>query len=140
MNVAIDTNVIVYVVAGNVQTAKNAAAALERVVSDGGLLVISAPVYAELLALPAWTKRDLDTFISETKIRVDFTLAERCWTTAGVAFAAYSQRRRKSDMTAARRILADFVIGAHAAEIGALLTNDAAFYRTNFEALRLIRM
>ncbi|MCL5258254.1 MAG: hypothetical protein M1314_00655 [Firmicutes bacterium] len=39
---------------------------------------------------------------------------------------------------APRRIIADFVIGAHASRVGTLVTSDAAFYRRAFPSLRVI--
>jgi predicted nucleic acid-binding protein len=121
MNIALDTNIIVYVLAGVAQTALRASRALDDAASRGGVIVVSAPVYAELLAIPNSSKRDLDTFMAETRIRVDWNLSENCWTAAGVAFAAYARRRNKQRLDSPRRILADFIIGAHAVEVGNLL-------------------
>jgi predicted nucleic acid-binding protein len=55
---------------------------------------------------------------------------------AGRAFQAYAERRRKQRDAGARRILADFVIGAHASANGCrLLTLDDRLYRSSFPTL-----
>jgi predicted nucleic acid-binding protein len=56
MNIALDTNIIVYALAGDAQTASAASNALEHAASQGGAIIVSAPVYAELLAIPNWNK------------------------------------------------------------------------------------
>jgi predicted nucleic acid-binding protein len=138
MNVALDTNIIVYALVGNAQIASAASKALERAASQGGAIVVSAPVYAELLAIPNYDKQDLDAFVADAKIRVDWQLSEACWIAAGVAYAAYARRRKRQKSDAPRRILADFIIGAHAVGVEALLTADGSFYTTNFPELRLL--
>ena len=138
MNIAIDTNIIVYVLIGVARTAESASRASEADASQGGALVIAAPVYAELLAVPGSGQNDLDAFIAETKIRVDWTISHDCWTAAGVAFASYARRRTRQKAGAPRRTLADFIIGAHAVDVGSLLTADSSFFRTNFPDLRSI--
>jgi predicted nucleic acid-binding protein len=140
MNVALDTNIIVYTLAGAAETADAASRALEDASIRGGVLVISAPVYAELLALPDSSKSDLDAFIAEAKIRVDWSISERSWIAAGHAFAAYARRRRRHKLDGPRRIFADFIIGAHSVEVGSLLTADPTFYRTNFPELRVLAL
>jgi len=140
MNIALDTNIIVYALAGTARTAEAAAQALESAAVRGGVLVLSAPVYAELLAIPHSSKADLDAFITETKIRVDWDLSRSCWTAAGLAFAAYAGRRKRQKIGPPRRILADFLIGAHSLEVGNLLTADPSFYRTNFPELNVLAL
>ncbi len=120
------------------RTGEVASRALEAAASRGAVLVIAVPVYAELLAVPGSGQNDLDAFIAETKIRVDWTISHDCWTAAGVAFASYARRRTRQKAGAPRRILADFIIGAHAVEVGSLLTADSSFFRTNFPDLRSI--
>jgi len=57
---------------------------------------------------------------------------ESCW--AGVP--RYAERRRKQRDSGTRRILADFLIGAHADARGfRLLTLDERIYRTAFPKL-----
>jgi predicted nucleic acid-binding protein len=124
MNIALDTNIIVYSLAGVPQTAEAASWALEDAANRAGLLAISAPVYAELLAIPESSKAGLDTFIAESGIRVDWEISPSSWTVARLVFAAYARRRKRAKIDAPRRILADFVIGAHALVVGHLLTAD----------------
>ena len=97
MNIALDTNILAYALAGIAQTEEAATQALEDAAGRGGVLVLSAPVYAELLAIPLSSKVDLDAFIAETKIRVDWDLSRSCWTAAGLAFAAHPRRRKASE-------------------------------------------
>ena len=57
---------------------------------------------------------------------------------AGRAFQAYAEWRRKQRDRGARRILADFLIGAHASANGyRLLTLDDGLYRAAFPALAI---
>jgi predicted nucleic acid-binding protein len=69
---------------------------------------------------------------------VDWDLAEAAWRLAGRAFQGYAARRRRQREIGPRRILADFVIGAYAAQHGySLLTLDEGLYRAAFPALRI---
>jgi predicted nucleic acid-binding protein len=104
----------------------------------GGLL-ICAPVYAELLAYPGASKSFVDRFLDDTSITVDFELSKDIWTVAGEAFAAYAERRRKDKAGQPKRLLVDFVVGAHAQAVAnRLLTLDAERYRSAFSKLRLV--
>lgn len=136
MSCAIDTNVLIDLVAGSSGSAADTAALLER---EGrlGALVVSPPVYAECLAHPGWRQRDVDSLLRETRIGVSWDLARHVWIRAGVRFAAYAARRRRSREGSPRRILADFLIGAHAVDVGALITYDD-FFTANFPELRVI--
>src|SRR5215469_18944581 len=113
MSTAIDTNVLVALwnEDESLNTAVRSAldSALER-----GSLIIAAPVFAELLAFPLRSEPFLDSFCRETGISVDWDLSEGVWREAGRAFQTYANRRRKQQVVGPRRILADFVIGAHA--------------------------
>ncbi len=57
-----------------------------------------------------------DPFFRETGISIDWALDESVWRTADRAFQGYTARRRKQRDAGPRRILADFLIGAHALE------------------------
>jgi predicted nucleic acid-binding protein len=103
-----------------------------------GSLVMSGAVLAELMAFPKRTEEFLNAFLSDTQIAVDWTTNETIWKSAGRAFRAYADRRRKQKADGPRRILADFVIGAHAFENGySLLTLDDRIYRAAFPELEI---
>lgn len=138
MSIALDTNVIIALVAGTDREAHLAAAAIDQA-GRRGALHVSPLVYAELFAHPGWSQSEIDDFLGRAAIDVLWRLPRTVWPLAGTAFAQYAQRRRRSPAGQPRRLLANFLIGAHAlCEGAALLTSDAAFYRRAFPSLTLI--
>lgn len=104
-----------------------------------GTLVISGPVYAELLAYPHATLPFLERFLDGGAIEVDFDLGRDVWTEAGLRFARYMARRRKSRQNSSKRVLADFLIGAHALlRADQLLTLDTGLYGKDFGKLSIL--
>lgn len=66
---------------------------------------------------------------------------ESVWRTTGKSFQKYASRRRKQRAGQPRRILADFLIGAHALEKGySLLTLNEGLYRAAFPKLHIVRV
>jgi len=138
MTAAIDTNVIVGLW-GAEHTLHRAAREILDAAFARGRLVISGVVYAELLAAPGRTEAFVDRFCEETGLGVEWELGERVWREAGTAYQAYVARRRKQKDADVRRILADFVIGAHALVRGyKLLTLDAGVYAASFPRLAIV--
>jgi predicted nucleic acid-binding protein len=138
MTTAIDTNIISALWKNEDALNRQAKGALEKVFGRGKL-VISGVVYAELLAAPGRTEAFLDEFCEETGIGVEWELAEGIWRAAGQAFQSYAARRREQKDTEPRRLLADFLIGAHALVNGySLLTLDEGMYRTAFPRLGIV--
>lgn len=137
MITAIDTNVIVALWQDG-PTSEAAQSALDRALAAGSL-VISPPVFAELLAAPGRDAKFIDFFLGDTGISVDWNLAVQVWRMAGLAFQRYAIRRHQQRLPGPRRILTDFVIGAHAAVNSyPFLTLDARLYRAAFPNLRLV--
>lgn len=135
---AVDTNVIAALWDTDDSLNRAAESALERALQTGGI-VVAAPVFAELMAAPGRTEAFLDEFLADAGISVDWKLGETVWRIAGQAYRAYAERRRRRD-GGPRRILADFLIGAHAAHQGyRLLTLDDRIYRAAFPRLPVIR-
>jgi predicted nucleic acid-binding protein len=135
MTTAIDTNVIVALWDAEDPLHRVARAALDKAFNEGAL-VISGAVYAELMAAPGRTETFIDGFCEDTSIGVEWELGERVWRAAGAAFQNYTARRRKQRKAEPRRILADFLIGAHALVSGyKLLTLDARVYQSSFPKL-----
>ena len=136
---SIDTNIISTLWSASPQ-APHAAALLGQAHEQGGL-VISGPVYVELVAHPLVTPEYVDGFLTATRITVEFDLSEAVWRVTAKAFAEYSARRRAQDpsLDGPKRLLADFLIGAHALHRSdRLLTLDPTRYRTAFPELRLL--
>lgn len=105
--------------------------------SAEGTLAVSPAVYAELVA--GRTAEAVDSFLSEKDVQVDWNLGSEVWRTAGTRYGAYARaRRQQRGDPGPRRILADFLIGAHALHLAqALLTSDTRIYGTYFSELRI---
>ena len=137
MRTALDTNVI-SALWSEEHLWQSIAAALGKARNEGGL-VIAAPVYAELLAHPYATPHFLERFLDGASIEVDFDLDDEVWKETGRRFSRYAMRRRDSKESSPKRLLADFLIGAHALlRADRLFTMDTSRYRTNFEELQMI--
>lgn len=96
--------------------------------------------FSEFLAAPRIDEVLAFDFLKDTGVQVDWDTDESIWLSAARAFRGYAFRRQKSGGEAPRRILADFLIGAHAlAKADALLTLDPQHYRLNFPTLRVIQ-
>lgn len=105
-----------------------------------GGLVVSAPVYAELLAHPLATQSFVDSFLRDTNITIDFGLSESVWRHAAANFATYAQRRRHSGGGTAKRFLVDFIIAAHAMlSADQLMTLDPTRYEKDFPKLKIVQ-
>jgi predicted nucleic acid-binding protein len=137
MATAIDTNIIVALWHDDQAVSGAVEAALEAAFRRGSL-VVAAPVFAELIAAPGRTEDFVNTFLSENRIAIDWNLEEPIWRAAGRAFQAYAERRRRQGEKSTRRLLADFLIGAHADIHGyRLLSLDERHYRAAFPRLKL---
>ena len=137
MRTAIDTNILSALWSGE-PLASAVSEVLDQAATDGGL-VVSAVVYAELLAHPKAKLDFVDGFLSSTGISIDFDLGEPVWREASIRFSKYANRRRASRGGRAKRLLADFIVGAHALlSADRLLTLDRSRYSRDFPELQQI--
>ena len=140
MTPAIDTNVIVALCDRDSVLSAAAQSSLDSAFR-GGNLIVAGPVFSELMAAPGRDEGFLDLFLRDTGIAVDWDLDQATWRSAGRAYQAYAADRRKQRDAAPRRILADFLIGAHALRRGfRLLTLDDRIYRRAFPGLAIARV
>jgi predicted nucleic acid-binding protein len=140
MTTSIDTNVIIALWDADPSLSAAAQSALDEALVRGSL-VVAAPVFSELMAAPGRGETFLDSFFKHTRIRIDWMLHEEVWRAAGKAFQTYAVRRRRQRDEGPRRILADFIIGAHALRFGyRLLTLDNRFYGAAFPELKAVSL
>lgn len=113
-------------------------AALLQEVRIAGPLVVSAPVWAELHAAPGVNAEFVARFLADTGIELELDLGDAVWRRAAEAYAAYASRRRSSAGGEPKRLLVDFLVGAHASDrTDRLLTLDTQRYRQAFPELRI---
>lgn len=73
-------------------------------------LVLSGPAYAELVGFYP----QLDEYLNAAGIKVLAEMPLSAWERAGTAHASYTARRKRSGGGLPRRVLTDYLIGAHA--------------------------
>lgn len=132
MLTAVDTNVLIDVLEADPKFGEASCKALMKASNEGGLLVCDV-VWAELFTLYHEQEDSLKERLS--MMQVEFSpltqkaseIAADCW---------HIYRTRAGDR---RRIVADFLIGAHAmAQSDRLLSRDRGFYRDYFSSLNLV--
>jgi predicted nucleic acid-binding protein len=137
MRTALDTNILSLFWSGEPSAATIASQLLKA--RAEGALVVSAPVFVELSAIPTGNAQRVEKLLGEMTITVDFDLGEDVWRFAATSFAAYAIRRRRSGGGSPKRLPADFVIASHALlRADRLMTRDANLYALDFPNLRLL--
>jgi predicted nucleic acid-binding protein len=130
MITAIDTNILLDILIPNEQFYETSGNALDEAAGLGSL-IISDIVYAEL-CIQFEVQRDCDAFLEENQIRVQ-PLTREAHFLASRAWRAYRQQGGKRT-----RILADFLIGAHAQiQSTRLISRDRGFYAKLFPSLQI---
>jgi predicted nucleic acid-binding protein len=131
MTTAVDSSVILDVLADDAAFANRSSQAL-RQASAQGQLVICESVLAEIF--PALGDREtVVRFLADWQL--DFLPSDlESAMLAGELFLAYRKRNRER-----KRILADFLVGAHAVvHADRLLARDRGYLRDYFENLQLV--
>lgn len=131
MITAVDTNILVDIFLDD-RTFGRASADKLRVCLEEGALVVCGVVFVETAPLFPSVEACLKTLaalgIRHTPIALD------SYTVAASAWRAYRQSGGGHN-----RMVADFLIGAHAlVECDRLLTRDRGFYRQYFQRLRVV--
>ncbi|HUJ24351.1 MAG TPA: type II toxin-antitoxin system VapC family toxin [Bryobacteraceae bacterium] len=131
MITAIDTNVLLDLLRPNDAFVARSTSAIEASAAAGALVICDI-VYAELCA-HFRSQRECDDFLEESGIRVEGVSRAAAFLASRVWRAYRIQGGRRS------RILADFLIGAHAQlQASRLLSRDRGFYHHLFPSLTLM--
>jgi len=126
----VDTNVLLDVFLPDPQWGEKSSHALDQAYTDGSL-VVNEIIYAEL-APQFPEKKLLDQILKTLGIRVVLLDLESAYA-AGTKWKKHLEAGGKRD-----RVLADFLIGAHAEKIAErLLTRDRGFYKKYFTTLNI---
>jgi len=130
MRTAVDSSVILDVITDDSEWAEASEAALKEAFSLGPLIVGEC-VVAEIT--PAFAPGEVPVFLSDWGI-VFIPTTRECAIRAGEMYRDYLERGGGR-----KRVLPDFLIGAHAEiSCGRLLARDRGYYRDYFSSLKLI--
>ncbi len=135
MRTAVDSSVLLDLLVGG-RFADASERALRRALAEGALVVCEC-VVAEIR--PAFASGEAEEFLDD--LGIEFIPSSReSALLAGQMFQGYlTRRRRVKKGSASVRVLADFLIGAHATlHADRLLARDRGYYRDYFKKLTLM--
>jgi len=119
---ALDTNVLIDIFLDDKQFGKASANALKNCLDEGAVLVSGIVLVETMVLFPS--KEECLATLDILNIRIASMSIETFFSAASI-WKKYLQHNNKRD-----RIVADFLIGAHAlVECDRLLTRDRGFYR-----------
>jgi predicted nucleic acid-binding protein len=129
--IAVDSSVLVDVLAADLRFADSSEASLGRALAEGDVVICDA-VVAEIHTLLEGAEATMESLAS-LGIRY-LPISEPAAVRAG-----HMQRRFRDRGGRRERVVADFLIGAHALmQCDALITRDAGFFRDYFKGLKVI--
>lgn len=134
---SIDSNVLIALISQNPGTRNPAESAFQAAHQTGPVSVCGA-VFSELLGYPGRNSSDLLRFFEALGVVIEWEMDKEDWLAAGNAYRGYVARRQASGGGLPRRMVTDFLIGAHASvRRYTLLTADRRLYNAAFPTLNM---
>ena len=134
---ALDSNVLIALWDRDPSISQSASLACQKI-QRSGPIGICGPAFAELMGQPGRTSTQIQRLLESAEIEIDWEFTEPDWLAAGHAYQGYVARRKSSGGGLPRRMLTDFLVGAHASVRGhSLLTLDRSTFRAAFPKLRV---
>ena len=131
---SVDTNIIFSLLNRRDRNHQLARRAMEEM-AQRDVMVIAPIVYAELMA--SSDREAILRFLDRAGINVLWELPREVWNQAGIAFGRYATERQQGHLP--RRLIADFVIAAHAEYHSlSVLTFDTTVYHAVYQQLDVI--
>jgi len=131
MITAVDTNILIDVFIGDKKFGLASATAIRRCMNEGAVTICGVVLVETMPLFPS--SRDCVNALAALRIEPTI-LTMPSFLLAGAVWAEYRQHGGNKD-----RVVADFLIGAHAQnECDRLLTRDRGFYRRYFKGLNVI--
>ena len=129
--IAVDSSVLLDMLTEDPKFASASARAIEEALGSGGVVVCDA-VVAEVQTMLATSESAMD-------VLNDLGLHYQPTTEHAAVRAGFMQRRFRDRGGRRERVVADFLIGAHALlQCGGLITRDAGIFRDYFKGLKVI--
>lgn len=131
MITAVDTSILIDVFGADARFGASSAEALRRCLNEGALVACDV-VWSETRAA---FSNDEDFVRAVQALGIGFSApSEQAAVLAGAAWKKYRAAGGKRD-----RVMADFLVGAHAAsQCERLLTRDRGYYKKYFSGLRIV--
>jgi predicted nucleic acid-binding protein len=134
MRTAVDTSVILDVLVADPKHGGRSEAALRRCAGEGAL-VIGECVLAEIAPAFPGGEGEIREFLGDWGLEF-LPSIEKSALVAGIMFRSYLRRRHRREP---RRLVPDFLIGAHARLLAdRLLARDRGYFRDYFKGLVLV--
>jgi predicted nucleic acid-binding protein len=131
---SLDSNIILVAINTDDGLREKTLSALQNYQARG--YCICPPVYAELRADPEWSTL-VQPFLEDTGVQLDWEMPQVIWEKAGIYARLCADKRRNGILP--RRILADFLIAAHAEHRKFdVMSFDETVYKVVLEKAQLI--
>lgn len=124
MKISVDTNIIVGFWLGTPEGQRDMGS-IRQMQGRGDTFVVCGMVYTELCAAPGQSRANVEAFLKVAGLGLDYAMPAPVWEAAAAAHAVHQGQRRLKRQSTLKRVVADFLVGAHALHrTDALLTRN----------------